>query len=170
MSEMEKRLILMRHAKSDWDGPFNTDFERPLNERGRASAPLIGQYAKKNEYIADLIYCSPALRTRQTLELFKSALDQDIETQFHEGLYGASTQDINKLIRTCPDTISTLMIVGHNPGLGSLAYTLSPEHAGLFGKFPTASFAPFKFEKASWHDFDCGPCHFLDFVKPGDLT
>jgi len=169
MAEVKRKLILLRHAKSDWDGPYNSDFERPLNERGRASAPMIGQYAKDNNHTPDLIYCSPALRTRQTRDLFTSALGQDIETRFPDELYGASTQDLNMLIRTCPDTISTLMIVGHNPGLGALAYTLSPKHADLFGKYPTASFATFSFDKESWHNFDCGPCNFSDFVKPGDL-
>lgn len=160
----------MRHAKSDWDGSFNTDFERPLNARGRASAPLIGQYAKENGYIPDLIYCSPAMRTRQTLELFLASLGQDIETKFPDALYGASTQEINALIQACPDTISTVMIVAHNPGLGALAYTLAPKHADLYGKFPTASFATFKCEKDHWHDFNNGPCQYIDFVKPADLS
>ena len=113
------RLILLRHAKSDWDSGARGDFDRPLAARGRKDAPRMGKWLKQNAIIPDLILCSPALRTRETL----AAVDNELgvgNIVYEEDIYGASLGALLGLVERYSRSCVNLMITGHNPGMDEL--------------------------------------------------
>lgn len=113
-----KQLILMRHAKSDWQSGAESDFERPLNKRGRRAAVEIGALLKKRPKPPDRVISSPALRARQTVErLFLQTGWRLDRLCFEESLYLAGVDDLVALCRKHAADCDTLMLVGHNPGL-----------------------------------------------------
>ncbi len=127
-------LILLRHAKSDWDDPDQDDHDRPLNQRGRAAAPKIGAWLREQGHIPTRILCSTALRTRETLTGL--ALPK-AETVFLRELYLAPA----RLILSLAQGPGTLLIVGHNPGMGEAAFratTTPPDHPD-FHRYPTGA-------------------------------
>ena len=113
------RLILLRHAKSDWDSGVPGDFDRPLAQRGRKDAPRMGKWMKKNSIIPDLILCSPAARARETLEAANRELGVE-RIVYEDGIYGASLDALLRLINQYSHSCGNFMITGHNPGLDEL--------------------------------------------------
>ena len=82
-----KRLYLLRHAKSGWDGPEQDDFDRPLSRRGRRSAPLMGRYMRNLGYAPSIALCSPARRTQETWDLVRDALESGTTEEMRPELY-----------------------------------------------------------------------------------
>ena len=123
-----KRLILMRHAKSDWQNEALTDFERPLNRRGRHDSPRVGRWFHFNSLHPDVICCSSAARTRETLSLVSTELDiSQCEVQFMGQLYHANETEIAKVIDDAFYYCSTVLILGHNPGLEMALLNYCPQ-------------------------------------------
>ncbi len=120
----ERRLILLRHAKSAW--PEETaDYERPLAARGGRDAPVAGQWLRDHVADVDLVVCSPASRARQTWELVAPQLDPLPEVRYDERVYGASVETLLGVIRESPQHAPTVLVVGHNPGLEELVELLT---------------------------------------------
>ena len=117
-------LILLRHAKSDWNSGAPGDFDRPLAQRGRKDAPGMGKWMKTNGIIPDLILCSPALRARETLEAANSELGVE-RIVYESGIYGASLDALLGLVDQYSQSSGNFMITGHNPGMDELLYFLS---------------------------------------------
>lgn len=117
------RLILLRHAKSDWDSGVPGDFDRPLAPRGRKDAPRMGKWMRDNGIIPDLVLCSPAARARETLAAANDELGVG-HIVYEDGIYGASRGDLLGLIEQYSRRCGNLMITGHNPGLDELLYFL----------------------------------------------
>ncbi len=117
------RLILLRHAKSDWDSGVPGDFDRPLAPRGRKDAPRMGKWMRKNGIIPDIILCSPALRARETLTATNNELGVE-HIVYEDGIYGASLGALLGLIEQYSQHFGNLMITGHNPGMDELIYFL----------------------------------------------
>jgi phosphohistidine phosphatase len=172
-----KRLILLRHAKSQQDETVK-DKERPLNARGRADAPRIGSYMHHERYLPQLVLCSTARRTVETWELIAPELDSPVPSRFADALYLASAASIAKLVRAVDDAVSVLLVVGHNPGLEECAQQLTrkPEteaeqkfEAGLRTKFPTCALAVLDFDIAGWRDVGTGSGALVDFARPKDM-
>lgn len=142
------KLILMRHMKSDWDG-MTTDHERPLNSRGRASAPLIGAWLAANGHRPDLALVSDAQRTQETYEGLSGHIPPDTETVFMRALYLAEPVEIMKVLtKYAPPPESTVLILAHNPGIAALAATLveeEPRHPKFFD-YPTGATTVLEFE------------------------
>jgi phosphohistidine phosphatase len=137
LSTVERTLVLMRHAKSDY--PDDTpDHDRPLAKRGRRDAPRIGTWLSENGYVPDLVVCSTAERTRQTWDLVAGQLRAVPDVRYEPRVYEASTLGLLMLIRELPEDAGTAMFVGHNPAIGELAAGLSGGHAV---SFPTAAVA-----------------------------
>jgi phosphohistidine phosphatase len=143
-----KTLMLLRHAKSDWDDPSLKDFDRPLATRGERDAPRIGKTLGKRGPAPDLIISSPAARARATIEAVISAANLDCEIRFDESVYGASSPELMKLIRRLPDGSSSVLLVGHNPGFEDLVGRLS----GSRERMPTAALACIVFQIDHWED------------------
>jgi phosphohistidine phosphatase len=138
-----RALYLLRHAKSSWADPALADAERPLAERGRRDAQRIARHLLRLGCEPALVLCSSAARTRETLELLRPALATSTAAVDDE-LYAASSDELLSLIRLVPDTVPSVMLIGHNPGLQDLALTLAStgdELERLEEKFPTAALA-----------------------------
>lgn len=149
-----RRLMLLRHAKSGWPEGI-TDAERPLEERGRRSAPEIGKFLASQKLIPDLVLVSGAARTRQTWELIAPAFGQELDIRFEAALYGAGADAILEFARRTPQTILTLLIVGHNPGLENLARAFAQSGDAdairrIKKKYPTTGLAVIELPIDDW--------------------
>ncbi len=130
---MDRRLIVLRHAKSLWpDGV--ADHDRPLAERGKREAPVAGQWLRDQVGQIDLVVCSSATRARQTWELVAGRLVSPTEVRVEDRLYDATTRDLLAVVRELPPTAESVLFVGHNPGLedlvGELTGTWQPMKTG----------------------------------------
>jgi len=169
-----KKLILLRHAKSSWENPTLEDHERPLNPRGRRAAPVIARWLDARAHLPDAVLCSPSVRTRETWERMAEAVPALPRPQIVEGLYHAAPADLLAIAAEAPDGAGTVMLIGHQPGLGGFARRLSkaaprPRCAQAFTHFPTAAAAVLLLDIAAWADIAFGLAEFTDFARPREL-
>lgn len=161
-----KTLIVLRHAKSSWKDMSLTDFDRPLNKRGRRDAPFMAQKFKERKIMPDLILSSPSNRTQLTLKEFTSVLGGGIEEKvvYDQRLYLANCLMLLKLIRQQENALDTLLFVGHNPGLTDLANYFSQEY---IDNIPTTGIMQFDFEIGHWQEINPQSAQlvFFDFPK-----
>ena len=166
---MTKRLILIRHAKSNWSDPFADDHARVLNDRGRASAPAIGSWMAKNDYSPDVVLCSDANRTTETADLILQQLAPQPALRLSAQIYHAAPMTLLELIQR--ETADSLALIGHNPGIGMLANMLvaAVPHHTRFSDYPTCATAVIDFEINDWRAISprSGTC--VDFIVPRDL-
>lgn len=168
-------LMLLRHAKSSWDGPALDDFERPLAKRGIKAAPQIGCWIATHGLAPDLVLCSGAIRTRATLALLLPELAaQPAKIAYDDALYLAAPADLMDTVRRIRPPARTALVVGHNPGLHALALSLTrggakPELAALAQGFPTAALAVLRFHTKHWQDVGHGSAELAHFVSPKQL-
>ena len=169
-----KTIFLLRHAKSSWDDNSLADHDRPLSQRGRGAAPRIGAYMRGAGCQPDLVLCSTAKRTRQTLQAVLSELGVEPAVEFDEELYLAAPGEMLDLVRSVPDTVEAVLLVGHNPGTGMLAADLSgfglAESLNLMrAKFPTTALAIIELNVDRWKDTVSGCGTLREFIRPRDL-
>jgi phosphohistidine phosphatase len=150
-----RRLLLLRHSKSERPAFGLDDLERPLNPRGRKDAPKIGAYMVRHHLIPDRAIVSPAARTRETWSLIASAMPTPPTPVFDQRIYEAAPQAILDVIKECGPATPTLLIVGHNPGLQELAALLIASgdvdaRQRLNEKFPTTGLAVINFALDDW--------------------
>jgi len=144
-----KTLFLVRHAKSSRDDSMLSDKERPLNDRGRRDAPMMGERLAKRDAKPDLILSSPALRALTTAEIMAKKLDYKVEQiVVDERLYAAAPEDVLKVLRELGEKPKRVMLFGHNPELAELARRLS----STITEMPTCAVAEFAFDINSWSD------------------
>jgi len=169
-AKLKRRLILLRHAKSAWpDGV--ADLERPLAERGRKTAPVIGAYMAREKLIPDLALVSPARRAQETWKLVCEALSKKVAEREAPGVYEVSAERILDVIRSVEPGIRTLLVVGHNPGMEDAASLLVADgDADAMGrmkeKFSTAGLAVIDFDLDGWGDVAKGTGYLERFVTP----
>jgi phosphohistidine phosphatase len=153
------RLMLLRHAKSSWPAGMH-DAERPLSDRGEAAARLMGGYMAHHALIPDRVLCSPARRTRDTWAGIWAAIAVQspaaVDIVFDGRLYGATRHGILSVIRDQDDTVRTLLLLGHNPGLQEAAELLIAAgdvdlRERLREKFPAAALAVLDFTLDRWN-------------------
>ena len=159
-----KTLILVRHAKSSWDYPQLSDFDRPLNGRGKRDAPRMGRYLAERSIHADLIVSSPANRAITTAnaiqEYQRSPKPRIVEER---SLYHASAATILRVVQAQPDDVNSLMIFGHNPGFTDCANQLSDSY---IENVPTCGVVGIEFDVNSWSVVEFGTGHQLYFHFP----
>ena len=163
---MALRLILTRHAKSSWEDLRQSDHDRPLNKRGRTSAQAVGRWMRDRSVRPQVILCSTAARTRETLELL--ALDAPVD--FEAGLYHCSADAM--LAKLTQQTVQTVLMVGHNPSIAELAERLThelPPHP-RFLDYPTCATTVLEFDAHTWQDVQYGTGKINAFVVPRDLS
>ncbi|MCU4654088.1 histidine phosphatase family protein [Roseibacterium sp. SDUM158016] len=166
---MIRTLILIRHAKSDWDDAALDDHDRPLNIRGLQSAPRIGAWLSRMGVKPEAVLCSTARRTRETWAGIASRLPHAPEPEFRRSLYLAAPSEILSAIRD--SDAGTLAVIGHNPGIGALAWSLcrtQPEHP-KFGLYPTGATLILQFEAPHWADIMPGMGLVAGFAVPREL-
>jgi len=120
---MRRRLIVLRHAKSDWSGGV-ADHDRPLAGRGRREAALAGRWLRENAADIDLVVCSSAKRARQTWKLVAKQLDNVPPARVDDRLYAASLRGLLAIVSKLPDSARAVLLIGHNPGLEELVADL----------------------------------------------
>ena len=141
------RLILMRHAKSDWS-QGTADFDRPLNKRGRNAAKRMARYLAEEEIQPDRVLCSPAHRTKETFARILPHLTRLRGVQFLPSLYEDMSADYLAIIRAFGAEAESLMVIGHNSATHETAVALAagkrgPHFPALASAFPTAAMAVF---------------------------
>jgi phosphohistidine phosphatase len=120
-----KRLILLRHAKSDWDADFASDHQRPLSPRGIAAARTMGVVLANMNQVPDLVFSSSAVRARATVELAADTGGWDTIIEFHDDLYATSADGALAVAGRAAPGVERLMLVGHEPTWGTLVYDLT---------------------------------------------
>lgn len=159
-----KTLLILRHAEAGWDSADLPDFERPLNERGLAEAPFVGNLMRERNVRAGLILSSPARRARETATLVKKAAGFAAEIRRDERIYEASPISLLYLLAETPDEFESVLLVGHNPGLEGLIKILT----GGIQPLPTAALAQIELNIEHWNEIaaETGKLNFI--VRPKD--
>ena len=169
-----RRLIVARHAKSSWGDADLSDHDRPLNARGRRSAPLVGLELARLGCVPDIVYSSSAVRTRETWEGMAPGVGGSPAVEFREDLYFAPPQHVLAVIAEAPASARTLMTLGHNPACATLTLSLirqggSRALAAFGRRFPTGAVAVFDLPIDRWSQTNRGG-ELIHFVRPRDLT
>lgn len=163
----------MRHAKSSWNADDRADHDRTLSSRGRDAAPKMGQWLKRQKLRPEMALCSTAARVSETLALIRPSLPADITILEKKKLYMALPREILAEIAKVGPEVNTLMVIGHNPGIGSLAHWLAGQGdkmdlQRIAEKFPTAAIAVLDFDVESWRDIDGETGTLRQFATPKD--
>lgn len=171
---MPKRLILLRHAKSAWDNPSLADFDRPLSNRGRKAAPLVGAYLARRRMVPGVVLASSAKRVLETLDLVCAGWQTKPTVRKLKSLYLATPREMLRRLQAIGREPDCVMLVGHNPGIADLANWLcshgKAEHrADLARKFPTGAVAVIEFDVEDWADADAESGHLIDFATPKQI-
>jgi phosphohistidine phosphatase len=167
-----KRVYLLRHAKSSWKDSSLADRDRPLARRGRRAAKSMAGHLEAERIRPDRVLCSPACRTRETLERIEGAFGDRVETTFDEALYAASEAGLLARLEALPEDVGSVMVIGHNPGLEELALALAAEGPGLARmreKYPTAALATIDLPATRWSELERGSGELVGYVRPADL-
>ncbi len=162
-----KTLYLVRHAKSSWKYPTLSDEERPLNKRGQQNAPEMGERLKKRGVVPNLLVSSYARRALDTAQLMANELGYSVkQIVVDERLYHASITDFMEVIKSQNNKVETLILFGHNPGLTTLANTLSDEYVD---NIVTAGIYAVRFDVNTWEKVPDSKGEFLfyDYPKNG---
>lgn len=152
-----KKIILIRHAKSDWDNPSLPDYDRPLADRGLRDAPQMATSLKNRGIQIDLICSSTAHRAKQTACITAAVLEYpEAKIYWEKSLYHASASHLLQFIQLQSDQVQTLVLVGHNPGLTELINVLGVKLDNL----PTSGQFAFTVLSEDWKDLSAANCKF----------
>jgi phosphohistidine phosphatase len=168
-----KTCWLLRHAKACAGRDDESDHERALEARGRDAAERTGRHLADRGVVFDVALCSSAVRARETLEHLLLGLGAASVTIHDHDLYLASPGEIAARIQAVPASVASLLVVGHNPGIGVLAARLaqtgdSALRSAVHVKFPTCALAELRFDASDWHDLTLG-CELASYVTPKGL-
>ena len=161
---MSKLLYLVRHAKSSWSDRSLSDRDRPLNKRGRRSAPDMGRRLAAQDHLPELIISSPAKRAFSTARKIARELGYDrSEIMKDESLYFSGTGAMLDLLESLDDSYQRVMIVGHNPAMTSLMNILS---GSSIDNMPTCAVAVIEYPMASWSELRSAEGQLLAYDFP----
>jgi phosphohistidine phosphatase len=161
---IERRLYLLRHAKSSWKDAGIADHDRPLAGRGRKAAKAMGAWLREERVKPELVLCSSATRARQTFERLEPLGAREVHIE--RELYGADAPTLLARLRDLPEGVASVMVIAHNPGLHDLALLLAgaPEE-----KFPTGALVTLTFDR-EWRSLEKDTAELAAFVKPRELV
>ncbi|MFW5723654.1 MAG: SixA phosphatase family protein [Halochromatium sp.] len=169
---MPRELLLLRHAKSDWDTDAPSDLERPLAKRGRRDAPRIGEWLYREGLVPDLVLSSPAERARKTALKVCKGLDYDKRAiRWEAAIYEANLEHLLQVLAAYTQAPASVLLVGHNPGLESLLRYLTdgdldePKDGKLL---PTAALARLEMPD-DWRALEPGCALLLTLLRPKAL-
>jgi phosphohistidine phosphatase len=161
-------LILIRHAKSSWDAPFD-DHARTLNDRGRDAATAMGGWLRDRGHLPDTIYSSDAARTRETTDQIVAALGTPPDIILKADMYHGQPAPLMRVLRQA--SADTVALVAHNPGIAFFAEQIvvaSPDHDRFFD-YPTCATLVCDFPINDWAEAVSHSGQVVDFVVPKDL-
>jgi len=159
-----KRLFLIRHAKSSWNDPGATDFERKLNTRGKRDAPFMARQLASRTEAPDILIASPASRARKTAEIMADGVGYARKRiRFDEQVYDAGSQDLLRIVRSLDDEYRSAFVVGHNYAITDFAERLTGE---TLNNIPTSGIVAVDCGVDQWHRLAHGNCRLLFFDYP----
>jgi phosphohistidine phosphatase len=167
------QLLLLRHAKSSWDDTKLDDRDRPLTERGRRAAAAMREAMQQLGLAPDLVLVSPARRTLQTLDALEPWDDTPLQEQL-ETLYLAGPAQLLGVLHDVPETVRSVLLIGHNPGMHELAQALiagaQPTDAArrLVARYPSGALAEFSVA-GPWLRLGAGGGRLTRFITPREL-
>ena len=157
-----KKLYIIRHAKSSRSDETLEDFERPLNKRGKANAPIMGERLKEKGIMPDIIISSPAKRAKTTAEIIAKEIGYEKKVLFDANIYEANVNELSKILRALDDKNKTVFLVGHNPSLNDLAnYYVHHEE-----NIPTCGVVEIAFACEKWADIEPKNAKLLSLEYP----
>jgi phosphohistidine phosphatase len=164
-----KTLYVLRHAKSSWADAGSADRERPLAPRGTRAAVHVAAHLQRAGISPALVLCSSARRACETLEAVKPALGDQAVVEVEDDLYGASAAALLARLRKVGSDVSSVMLIGHNPGLEDLTIRLSGDGdaaaiSQLQTKFPTAALATLDLGPIGWDQLGAGRAYLASVV------
>jgi phosphohistidine phosphatase len=167
-------LSLLRHAKSSWKDPNLADHDRPLNSRGMAEAPVVGKAMAKHGLDPDLVLCSTARRTRDTLDLVLPELKTEPKVIYEDGLYHGTPAEMLGILHDVGAGVGQVLLIGHNPELQEFALDLIGSGPKLLkdrleAKYPTAGLVVLRFPAGTWKDVAVNSGKLGLFLTPGDV-
>ena len=163
----KRRILFLRHAKSDWDAAHSLDADRPLNDRGRKTARRMGELLAASGQVPELALVSSAVRARETFELASAAGAWNCESRIEPGLYASSPRRVLDILRAQNDAIPSLLLVGHEPTWSELAGALV---GGAHLRFPTGALARLDFRVESWNQLDYDRGNLVWLLQPKFFT
>ena len=147
-----KTIYLVRHAKSSWEDSSLSDFDRPLNKRGKNDAPFMAKTVKEKISVPDLIFSSPAKRAFTTALQFAETFGFNSEDIISDiKIYEAGVSDIMRIINNVSDKLNSIMIFGHNPTFTMVSNYISNKH---IDNIPTCGFVQINCDCSSWDDIN----------------
>ncbi|TKC06514.1 histidine phosphatase family protein [Pedobacter polaris] len=164
---MAKELIIIRHAKSDWKNTELSDFDRPLNNRGKSNAPEMAHRLVKQKIVPELIVSSPALRALTTAKFFADTWQMPLaDIQQEPSIYEASVRSLLEVVNQLDNKFDRIALFGHNPGLTDLVNYFG----GYLNNMPTCSVVLLKFPFDDWAMASEGTAKVLlfDYPKSGE--
>ena len=165
------RLMLLRHAKSSWDAPGMADIDRKLSPRGRRDAMVMAEAMADRDLLPDLVLCSPAERTRETLEVMTPRLPAETAVSIAPELFDSPHGDYRVAIAEHGGRARRLLLIGHNPTIQSTALILTGAgdarlSTAIAAKYPTAGLAVIDFDIRSWADLAPHSGRIEAFITP----
>jgi phosphohistidine phosphatase len=170
-----RTLYLLRHAKSSWKEEGLADRDRTLAPRGEGAARDMARHMRQAGVRPSLVLCSPARRARATLDLVAGGIARPFESLVEDELYGATALDLLVRLQKVGNETTSVMVIGHNPGLEDLAALLAGDGDGdalaqLRRKFPTAALATFDLADTAWSELSRGQAYLAALTVPRDLS
>ncbi len=171
---MDRDLVLYRHAKAAIGRAGGSDHDRPLTGRGRRAAAAIATALAARGAPPDLILCSTALRTRETLEPLLARLKPAPPVSLEPGLYLASAQALLTRLRQLPKEVERVVLIGHNDGMAELARELATDGdpaalVAMINKYPTGAAACLRTTLDDWSNLGHAGARLEAFLRPRDL-
>jgi len=162
---MQRRLMLMRHAKSSWQSPAPTDHERPLNKRGRRDAQRVGKRLTEIGWVPDLVMGSDSRRTQETWERMQKHFP-DVRVSFARALYLGGPAELRTEVARVSADVRTVLVLGHNPGWEEAVKALS----GREVEMTTANAVLLEGKGATWGEaLRRGRWSVVGVVRPKEL-
>jgi len=161
-----KRLLLLRHGKSDWDANYGADSQRPLSERGEKAARAIGRFVAQTHQVPDAVISSPAVRARRTAELAIEAGSWQRNMSINEDLYGASAGMALSVVQGAPDSADSLLLTGHEPTTSQLIRLFTEAHVIV----RTATLVAIDLPDSTWRSASPGFGALAWMINPRLLT
>ncbi len=157
MPGLIKTLYILRHGKAETGSASQDDHERTLNDQGIKACAVMGKYLASQPVAPQLILCSDAKRTQNTWKLVKEASKLSVPEEYTDRLYLASANEVLNQLSSLPETISAVLVVGHNPGLHQLSINLAKKGDEalidrLLLKFPTCAMSTVELGPVLWRD------------------
>jgi len=171
---MMRTLHLLRHGKAKADSPSGADHDRGLTSRGRNAATLMGGLLAAAAAPPDFVLCSSARRALETWEAVRPQLPREPRVSIEDDLYLVDDETLLESVQEVEDGFASVLLVGHNPGSGSLAYALARRSDDerldrLSRSFPTAALATLGFDRDGWAAVRRRRGDLLDFKTPKSI-